>query len=418
MQMGRIRIPILALLAANAFSQLGNTLTLLAIPWFVLETTGSASRTGIAAAVGTIPVVLVGLVGGAIIDRLGFRQTSIISDIASGATIVLIPLLHLTVGIEFWQLLVLIFLGAVLDMPGITARRSIYPDLAQMAGYRLERANASYQLVNRMAQLLGPPLAGVLIVSIGASNVLWVTGMTFAVSSLLVAVGIPKNVALEDAEVDSEPKRYVREVVEGFQFIWTERTLFWMIVLMSVGSLIAEPLYSVILPVYAREVFGTAVGLGIAFSGLALGSIAGNLLYAWRGYRLSRRLLVIGGFAGRAVTFWFIVTQPSILALAALLFLSGVMLEPANPIYQTILQERVPSRMRGRVFAAAAAIGMGTMPIGMIAYGFVLDWVGLQTTLIILAAVNLLLPVLMLLTAPLRHMESAASVQAVSETAS
>src|SRR5687768_3709995 len=98
--------PLIALLAANGISQMGNMLSALAIPWFVLTTTGSASSTAITVAVGTIPVVIAGIFGGAFVDRLGFRPASIISDLASGITSLLIPILHLTIGIEFWQLLV------------------------------------------------------------------------------------------------------------------------------------------------------------------------------------------------------------------------------------------------------------------------------------------------------------------------
>jgi MFS family permease len=399
------RKPIIALLIANAFSQLGNTLSFLAIPWFVLEITGSASKTGIAVAMGAIPVVVVGLIGGAVVDRLGFRRTSVISDVASGMTVVAIPALHLSIGIQYWQLLILIFLGALLDMPGATARRSLYPDLAHLAGYKLERANASYALVNRMALLFGPPLAGVLVALIGASNVLWFTGLTFVISSLVVQFGVPKPGVPEDPDPSTAPSRYIQEVIEGFQFIWNERTIFWMIVMTSVGSLLAEPLYSVVLPVYGRQVLGSAAALGLAFSGLALGSIAGNLLYAWRGYLLPRRLVVIGGFAARAGVFCLLVFQPSALGLAILMFASGIVLEPVNPIFHTILQERVPARMRGRVFAAVMAVGMASMPVGMIAYGFLIELAGMQATLIVLAAVNLLLPLTMFFTRALRNMD-------------
>jgi MFS family permease len=405
MEPARSRTPIIALLTANAFSQLGNTLSFLAIPWFVLEITGSASKTGIAVAMGAIPVVVVGLVGGAVVDRLGFRRTSVISDVASGLTVFMIPMLHLSIGIEYWQLLILIFLGALLDTPGSTARRSLYPDLAHLAGYRLERANASYALVNRMALLVGPPLAGVLVALIGASNVLWITGLTFVVSSLVVQFGVPDPGKAEESDPSAAPSRYILEVVEGFQFIWKERTIFWMIVMTSVGSLLAEPLYSVVLPVYGREVLGSAAALGLAFSGLALGSIAGNLVYAWRGYRLPRRLVVIGGFSARAGVFCLLVFQPSALGLAILMFASGIVLEPVNPIFHTILQERVPARMRGRVFAAVMAIGTASMPVGMVAYGFLIELAGMQATLIVLAAVNFLLPVMMLFTRALRNMD-------------
>ncbi len=403
------RIPLISVLAANGLSALGNTLALLAIPWFVLETTGSATRTGLTAATGGIAVVLVGMFGGAIIDRLGFRRTSIISDIASGVTLIMIPALHLTVGIAFWQLLLLVLLGAVLDMPGLTARRSIFPELAELAGIRLERANATFQIVNRMALLLGPPLAGILIAVIGASNVLFVTTLTFVFSALLVAVGIPRSVEEHDHEEVNPSRGYVQDVLDGFRFIRDERTIFWVISMLSIGSLIAEPLYGVILPVYGREVLGSAVGLGMAFAGLAFGSILGNLLYAWRGYLLSRRLMIVGGFAGRAAVFCLLVLQPGTFWLAVLMFLSGVVLEPVNPIGLTIMQERVPAKLRGRVFGATAALSTATLPIGMIGYGLLMDAVGVHSTLVFLAIINLALPVLLYFNAAIRRIEASTS---------
>src|SRR3712207_6639057 len=126
---GTSRIPLFALLAANAVSMTGNVFTLIAIPWFVLQTTGSASQTGLTSAVAALPFIIAGIFGGTIVDRVGFRKMSIISDLASSVTTALIPLIHLTVGLEFWQLLVLVFLGGLLDTPGGTARESMLPDL-------------------------------------------------------------------------------------------------------------------------------------------------------------------------------------------------------------------------------------------------------------------------------------------------
>lgn len=399
------RIPLISVLTASGLAGLGNTLTALAIPWFVLETTGSAARTGVTAATGSIAVVLVGMFGGAIVDRFGFRRTSIISDIASGLTLLVIPVVHLTVGIAFWQLLVLVMLGALLDMPGMTARRSIFPELAELAGIRLERANATYQIVTRIALLLGPPLAGILIAVVGASNVLFVTTVTFAISALAVAVGVPRSVEEQEHEEADTSRGYIQDVLDGFRFIWNERTIFWVISIMSFGSLIAEPLYSVILPVYGREVLGSAVALGMAFSGLALGSILGNLLYAWRGYLLSRRFLIVGGFAGRAVIFCLLVLQPGAFWLAVLMFLSGVLLEPVNPLSFTVLQERVPARLRGRVFGAVSALATASLPAGMIGYGLLMDAIGVQLTLVFLAVINLTLPVMLYFSAAIRRIE-------------
>src|SRR5215217_1277764 len=75
------RMPLCALLVADGISQTGNMLTMLAIPWFVLETTGSAARTGLTAAVEALAVVVAGFLGGALVDRLGHKRTSVVGDL-------------------------------------------------------------------------------------------------------------------------------------------------------------------------------------------------------------------------------------------------------------------------------------------------------------------------------------------------
>src|SRR6266540_7286317 len=120
-------IPLYSLFIANAISLVGSVFSLIAIPWFVLQTTGSATQTGITGFFNVLPVVLAGFFGGTLVDRLGYKRTSIIADIASGITTALIPLLYFTIGFEFWQLMVLVFLGALLDTPGSTARSALVP---------------------------------------------------------------------------------------------------------------------------------------------------------------------------------------------------------------------------------------------------------------------------------------------------
>jgi MFS family permease len=118
-------------------------------------------------AVITVPLVVSAFFGGTLVDRVGFKRMSVAADLTSALTVALIPLLYATVGLAFWQLLVLVFLGAVLDAPGHVARQSLFPDLVQLAGVRLERANAISQVIWRLSWLLGPPLAGLLIALLG-----------------------------------------------------------------------------------------------------------------------------------------------------------------------------------------------------------------------------------------------------------
>ena len=388
------RTPFVALLAADGISQTGNVLTMLAVPWFVLETTGSAARTGVTAAVGAVAIVVAGFLGGALVDRLGHKRTSIVGDLASGATVALIPLLYHTVGLAFWQLLVLVFCGALLDAPGWSARRSLYEVVGRLGGVGLDRTNTLAMIVSRAAGLGGPLLAGVLIAAVGPTSVLWIDAGTFLISAGLVALAVPaRSLPRESTDAASDTSgSYAREVLDGLRFIRGDRLIFWLIVGEALGSLLAEPIYSVVLPVYANEVFGSAVDLGVMFVGLAVGSLVGNALFLLLAPRLPRRGTIVVGFAVRALIFWLLIPLPSASVVAVAIAIGAVFLEPANPILMTLFQERVPEALRGRVFGSVMAVTSCARSLGVLGYGLLLERIGLRDTLVVLAAVNLVVP--------------------------
>ena len=167
----------------------------LAIPWYVLTTTGSAALTGLAVFFNFLPIVLAAFFGGVIVDRLGFRTTSVVADLASAAAVAAIPLLHTTVGIELWQLMALVFLGSLLDAPGATARAALLPDVVELAGARMERASGIRSGIQQSALLVGAPIGGVLVASFGATGALWLDAASFLVSAALVAVFVPRPAA-------------------------------------------------------------------------------------------------------------------------------------------------------------------------------------------------------------------------------
>jgi MFS family permease len=407
--------PIWALLIGNLISGLGNTFSSLAIPWFVLATGGGASKTALTVAVGTIPYVLVGIFGGAIIDRVGPKRSAVLSDIFSGVSVALIPLLHATIGLTFWQLLVLVFLGAFLDGPGSSARQALYPELIQHARLTPERANTWFTLTGRIAGVMGAPLAGVLIAATSATTLLWLNAASFAIAAAITIAVIPdlraapETIATE-GEAVSPLRVYARDVKDGLRAITGNRLLRALIATSTIGSLLAEPIYGVILPVYANEVLGSAAQLGLIFGALGAGSIAGNLLYLAVANRFSRGAIWIGGFAVRAVCFGVFLAMPDWWPIALAIFIGAVALEPCNPMSMSIFQEQVPAGMRGRVFGARTAIAACAFPIGLIVYGQLLTHLGIETTLVIFVAANALVPLSMLALPVLRHIERPGNV--------
>jgi MFS family permease len=117
-----MRRSLAALILANATSLTGNVVAIVAIPWFVLETSGSSGRTGVAAFCTALPLGLGALVGGAVVDRIGARVTSIVSDLAAGVLFAAIPVLHAAGALPYWATLVLVIAGGLFDGPGGACR--------------------------------------------------------------------------------------------------------------------------------------------------------------------------------------------------------------------------------------------------------------------------------------------------------
>lgn len=374
------RIPFYSFLAATAISLIGNYLTMIAVPWFVLELTGSAARTGLAGFFTALPAVIATFFGGTIVDRVGHRRMSILSDIGSGVTVAMIPLFYSSIGLPFWLLLTLVFFSALLDAPGSTARASLLPDLAQAAGVDLERANAIQQSLRRGAALLGPALSGVLIAWVGANNVLWLDAATFAVSALIFFWAIPSGRVL-----GAEGTSYLEDLKAGLQFVRGNRLILTLMITVAMTNFLDAPLFSVVIPVYARQFYGQATNLGLMISTFGGGALAGALLYGMFGRKFPRRALFISAFFLVGIPFWVLALTPSFPIVLALLFISGLAAGPINPLIMTAAQERVPPGMRGRVFGLMTSGAYIATPLGMLLIGYLVEYFSVTTTILFIA---------------------------------
>lgn len=372
------RLPLYGMFVSTAISGIGNALSVLALPWFVLEVSGSAGQAGLTGAAATLPFVIAGIFGGTLVDRVGYRVASVVADIASGVTVAMIPLLYLTVGLELWQLLALVFLGNLLDAPGVTARRAMIPELAEEAGMPLTRCNGMFEAVNRTSTLVGPLLAGVLIALIDAANVLWIDAATFGVSAIMIALVVPARLASSVAgDGPGERASYFREMWTGFRWIWDDAVLRSVVVAVLLTNIIESPLL-IALTVYAREVLDSSVALGVIAAGLGAGQVIGALLSDRVERALSRRWIFPVGFLAFSVVLGAFVVEAPLPVLVVMMFVGGFVTGPMNPMLNTIFQERVPRGMRGRVFGLRGAMMMGAYPLGVAVGGGAIEAFGLH----------------------------------------
>ncbi len=401
------RLPVFALLVANIVSLIGNSLTAVALPWFVLQTTGSAAQAGLVGFAQLLPAFVAGILGGSLVDTFGYKRMSVAADVVSGLAIGAVPLLYHTLGLAFWQLLVLVFIGAVLDVPGLTARRSALPELAKLAGIPLPRINASYEATQHIAWLLGPPLAGVLVALLGATNVMWVDAATFAVSAGAVAVAVPR-IAPVRAAVQGH---WRDELLAGLRFIRRDRVLLAMAVVLAISNGLAGSMFAVVLPVFADDVFGSATDLGLMFAAGGVGSLIGVTLYGSVGLRIPRRWLWLLGFGISPIDWWVLSLEPSLPVVIAALVVTGVVTGPINPLMVTVRHERSPAELRGRVFASYSAIALAAQPLGMVLAGSLIEGVGFTPTILLFALAQQALAVGMIFVPAFRSLEEPAPEQ-------
>lgn len=365
--------PIYLLFAANAISLTGNVFSNIAIPWFVLQTTGSATRTGITGFFTILPVVLAGFFGGTLIDRLGYKRTSIIADLASGITVALIPLLHFTIGLEFWQLMILVFFGALLDTPGATARDAMLPELAEEAGIPIERVTSIVHVIERSARFVGAPLAGLLIGFFDTASVLWFDAASFFVSASIVGflIHAPKIVKQEE-----KTGKYFDELKEGLRFMLNDKLILSIVIMIMLTNFLDAIFGGVMQPVYVKQVYGSAINLGLLIAANGAGAVIGGLIFAAIGPRLPRHPVFVFGFVLTGLRFIFYLFSPPIAVLVIATLIASIGAGPLNPIIGAVEFERIPQNMRGRVFGAITAGAWIAMPLGMLLGGVLTDKFG------------------------------------------
>ncbi|MDT7571701.1 MAG: hypothetical protein QOE05_1875 [Actinomycetota bacterium] len=383
------RRPLVSLLTANTVSTVGTTMTFLAIPWYVLQTTGSASKTGIAAASETIPLAIASVLGGPFIDRVGARRISVVSDVVSAAAIAAIPVLDATVGLRFWQLCALIAVLGLTRAPGDTARHLLVPGLAKVAGTPLERVTSLYDGVSRGARMLGAPLAGVLIAVWGASDILLVDAATFGVSALLVQVMVPGSVRPAVAAEDPEP--YFAQLRSGLRYLRQDRLIAGITSMVMVTNLLDAAYSSVLVPVFARDVLHSSVALGLIGGVFGGGALVGTFVYAAVGPRLPRWpvytvvFLVVGG-----PRFFLLGAEPPMWLIIAGCLVTGLFCGAINPVLSAVEFQRIPDAMQSRVFGTTAAGCLIGMPVGAVGGGLLVDQFGIRAALFTTGALYLL----------------------------
>lgn len=372
---------LLALLAAEVVSTTGSMMTWLALPWFVLSTTGSASRMGIVLAAEAAGVAAFGIPGGHLSARLGARKTMVIVNAIAGPAILLVPLLHWAGLLSFGLLVVIVFAIGGLFGPYFASQRVILAEILGDDETLVSAANAWLQGATRITMLLGPPLAGVLITLIGAPAVLVVDAATFLFALALIALFVPGGRPVESTE-DAQG------VLAGVRYLRRNRLLLAWTLSMAVGDAAWNALFAT-LPFYAfTEYDGNAKVAGILLACFGVAAVAGNIL----SFRVRRRLepatLIAVFVVAQAAALWLLVGAGPAGWIAAALLLAGLANGIVNPSLHAFLTLIVPPAVRSQALTAVLAINQLAAPVGFLGAGVILAHRGYEPVFLLVPAVQ------------------------------
>ena len=313
----RNRRPATALLGAYAISVIGTRLSMIALPLFVLATTGSATRTGLVAMAETGPYAVAQALAGPITDGVGARRVSILSDVASAAVVGAVPALYAVGRLHLGVLLVLVAFAGLARGPGDAAKYVSLPSVAEAAATPVERVMGLEDGIGRFASVVGPLGAAALVGVVGAPVALALDAGSFAVAALVVALGVPRRLAGPQAH-DATEGGYLRRLRDGARVIRADGLLRAIVGMVAVTNLLDAALSGVLLAVWARQEGGGAGLMGVVAAAMSAGAVIGALTAASFGHRLPRRLtfavafFLIGGprFAvlGLGAPLWVVLT--------------------------------------------------------------------------------------------------------------
>ncbi|MPQ99333.1 MFS transporter [Modestobacter sp. I12A-02628] len=368
-----LRIPAFRrLFGGVAVTMLGQQMTLVAVPYQVYELTGSSLMVGVTSVVALVPLIVFGLLGGAIADAMDRRRLMLVTSVGAAVTSALLAVQaalpgdgHLAV---LWVLTALVSAFAAVNQP---ARSAVIPALVPVD--QVPAANALAMTIRQIGVIAGPLLAGLLI-GLGDLFLAYaVDAAGFAVAVLLLR-GLP---ALPPVGVIAERLRLgaaVRGVGEGFAFLRTQPVLLMTFVVDVIAMLFAWP--QAVFPELSTGLFaGDANSLGWLFAGVSIGSLVMGLTSGWVS-RVDRQgavvLVAIAVWGVAIIGFGF----ASTLWLAVLcLAVAGAADMVSAVLRSSMLQLAAPDEMRGRmqgVFLVVVAGGprLGDLRAGAVAAGF------------------------------------------------
>ncbi len=326
-----------------------------------------------------LPMTFMSLVGGVFADRFPKRKLMIISQSTVTLTVLLLATLDYTGIIKFWHLIMIGILNGSVVAVAMPSRQSIFSDIVPEDN--LMSAIALNTSATNSTRLVGPSLAGFLIIFIGTAGVFYLIAAIHLISLLFICL-----LKTGTNATGKSKKSFTHDIAEGFRYARGNSVILGLVILSLVPAIIGFP-YVSLLPAWAREALDAqSLGMGLLEATMGFGSLLGTLILAFLN-KLTKRgvILIINGFVWGVALLVFSVCGSYYTALP-MIFIVGFMSSIFMALNNTLMQVKSSDEMRGRM-VSLSTMTFGIMPLSAVPFGAVAERIGTPYSLMIAGAI-------------------------------
>jgi len=371
----------LALLwAGQVISEAGDTIFRVGALWLILELTGSEGKTGLVAMAAYLPVLLFGPLAGVAADRFDRKRLMLWADAGRGVLVLAVPALILAGAVTAPRMAAVAFGLSCLSIFFFPARDAYLPALVPAGA--LAHANGLVQTSWQMAMLLGPGLAALLVGLVGILHLFTADSLSFFLSFLCILALRPMAGAA-DPEA-ARPRRAaggwrgpLRDLGEGFRHAARSPFLRGLLWVTAVDNLFIMGPALVGTPVFVKEVLGLGIReYALVEACYAAGALVGLPLTAFLCRRLPKGRVLLAGIVLDGLTFLPLLWVRSLGGTMAVILVHSIAVPMIMVPRATLVQERVPARLRGRLFSLVSFTVIGLTALSAALTGLVLEFIG------------------------------------------
>ena len=372
------------LFAGQALSRLGDRIAPIALAFGVIDSGGSAADLGIVVAAGTIPFAVFALAAGVWADRVPRRRVMVASDAVRAVVQAATGILLLTGNADIWMLAALAAVYGTGDAFFWPAMNGMLPET--IASDRLQEANALLGTAQSSSNILGPVIAGVLIAIADPGGAILLDGATFLVSIAFLLRIAPREMPAGEA-IEAEDEGFAAQLRGGWREVRSRSWVWTVLLALAAYHVIVLPSVFVLGPILSERELGGASDWATISAGFGVGSVIGQVLIYRLPFRRPVRAAVIG-LVVASTQAAIIGSGLPVLAIAALEAVTGVAVSLAFTLWETSLQQHIPSRALSRVSSYDFTASAGLMPIGLALAGPLADGIGLHAALRLMSLVG------------------------------